>query len=140
MKSTSRHVTGCFQSIVDNERHHGVVLDLPGTKGGDDLGPTALELSLMALSGCISTIWAVVAKNSGITYRKILVEVEADKPDDQPTFTAARAAVSIDSDEEQEKLERTLAKTMRACPVGQLWEKAGIEIGTRVKKVKLVDI
>jgi len=132
MKSTSRHVSQCFQSVVDNDRHHGVVLDLPGAKGGDDLGPTALELAVMALSGCVSTIWAVVARNSNVSYERLTVQVEADKPDDQPTITAARALVTVESSEPAEKLERTLEKTMRACPVGQLYEKAGIPIQTKL--------
>jgi putative redox protein len=126
MKSTSKHVSQCYQSIVDNGRHHGVVLDLPGAKGGDDLGPTALELAVMALSGCVSTIWAVVATNSKVTYDRMLVEVEADKPDDQPTITAVRCVVTVESKEPREKLQRTLDKTMSTCPVGKLYEKAGI--------------
>ncbi|HUI71376.1 MAG TPA: OsmC family protein [Spirochaetia bacterium] len=132
MKSTSKHVSQCYQSIVDNDRHHGVVLDLPGAKGGDDLGPTALELAVMALSGCISTIWAIVATNSQVSYERLVVEVEADKPDEQPTITAARAVVTVDSEEPQEKLQRTLDKTMKACPVGQLYEKAGIQVETKL--------
>jgi len=126
MKSTSKHVSQCYQSIVDNGRHHGVVLDLPGAKGGDDLGPTALELAVMALSGCVSTIWAVAATNSKVAYDRMLVEVEADKPDDQPTITAVRCVVTVESKEPREKLQRTLDKTMSTCPVGKLYEKAGI--------------
>ena len=132
MKSTSKHVSQCYQSIVDNDRHHGVVLDLPGAKGGDDLGPTALELVVMALSGCISTIWAVVATNSKVSYDRLLVVVEADKPDDQPTITAVRCAVTVDSKEPREKLQRTLDKTMNTCPVGKLYEKAGIPMEIRL--------
>ncbi|HUZ18545.1 MAG TPA: OsmC family protein [Spirochaetia bacterium] len=134
MKSTAKLVEGCFQSIVDNGGHHGIVLDLPGAKGGQDVAPTALELAVMALSGCISTIWAVVAKNSGVAYRKFTVDLEADKPDDQVTITAARATVHIDSDETEDKLERTLEKVMRTCPVGQLYEKAGIHVETTIVK------
>ncbi|MGA2479482.1 MAG: OsmC family protein [Spirochaetia bacterium] len=126
MKSTSKHVAKCYQSIVDNDRHHGVVLDLPGAKGGDDLGATALELAVMALSGCISTIWAVVATNSKVSYDRLLVVVDADKPDDQPTITAVRCVVTVDSREPRERLQRTLDKTMNTCPVGKLYEKAGI--------------
>jgi putative redox protein len=140
MKSTSRHVTGCFQSVVDNDRHHGIVLDLPKAKAGDDLGPTALELLPMALAGCISTIFAVVAKNSKVSYKKLIAEVEVDKPDDQPTITSAKAFVQIDSDEEEAKLERTLDKTMRTCPVGLFFEKAGVEIETELKVTKLLDL
>lgn len=135
MKSTAKLVEGCFQSIVDNGGHHGIVLDLPGNKGGQDVAPTALELAVMALSGCISTIWAVVAKNSGVPYHKFTVEVEADKPDDQVTIVAARAVATIESTESEETLERTLDKVMRTCPVGQLYEKAGIKIETKIVRV-----
>ncbi len=134
MKSTAKLVEGCFQSIVDNGGHHGLVLDLPGAKGGQDVAPTALELAVMSLSGCISTIWAVVAKNSGVSYRKFTVEVDADKPDTESTITAARAVVHIESNESLETLERTLDKVMRTCPVGQLYEKAGIKVETEVVK------
>ena len=68
MKSTVRLAEGCYQSIVDNDRHHGLVIDLPDAKSGDDLGPTALELAVMGLSGCISTIWAVVAAKARGSY------------------------------------------------------------------------
>jgi uncharacterized OsmC-like protein len=140
MKITSRHVTGCFQSVVDNGRHHGLVLDLPEAKSGDDVGPTALELSAMALAGCISTIWAVVAKNSNVSYRKMIVELETDKPDNAPTFTGSRAVVKVDSDEDQEKLERILEKTMQACPVGRLFEQAGIETEVKLEKADLLSV
>jgi uncharacterized OsmC-like protein len=130
MKITSRHVTGCFQSVVDNGRNHGVVLDLPEAKSGDNVGATALELAAMALAGCVSTIWAVVAKNSNCSYRKIIVELDIDKPDSAPTFTVGTAHVKVDSVETQEKLERILDKTMEACPVGKLFEAARVEIKT----------
>lgn len=135
MKATARLMEGCFQSIVDNDRHHGIVLDLPQAKEGDDLGPTALELIVMALAGCISTIWAIVAKNSKVSYSKIIVEIDAEKPDNEPTVTSAKAVVSIASEEPDDKLQRTLDKTMKACPVGQLYEKGGIEIKTEIKRL-----
>lgn len=139
MKITSRHVTGCYQSIVDDGRNHGVVLDLPEAKKGDDLGATALELAAMALAGCISTIWAVVANNSNVSYRKMIVELDIDKPDNAPTFTTSKALVKVDSDEDQEKLERILKKTLEACPVGRLFEQAGIETETTLEKTTLLD-
>lgn len=139
MKITSRHVTGCYQSVVDNGRNHGVVLDLPEGKKGDNVGATALELAAMALAGCISTIWAVVAANSKVSYRKIVVELEIDKPDDAPTFTTSKAVVKVDSDEPEDKLQRILAKTMQACPVGRLFEQAGIETDAKIEKANLLD-
>lgn len=140
MKITSRHVTGCYQSVVDNGRNQGVVLDLPEAKKGDDVGATALELAAMALAGCISTIWAVVATNSKCSYRKMIVELDMEKPDDAPTFTRGTAYVKVDSDEDQEKLERILSKTMNACPVGKLFEAANVEIETRLEKTTLLPV
>ena len=135
MRATARLVEGCYQSVVDNDRHHGIVLDLPEAKEGDDLGPTALELAVMGLAGCISTIWAIVAKNSRVSYSKIIVELTAEKPDNEPTITEAKAVVSVASEEDDAKLKRTLDKTMKACPVGQLYEKAGVEIKTEIKRI-----
>ncbi|NBC30315.1 MAG: hypothetical protein GVY29_10035 [Spirochaetes bacterium] len=138
MKVTSRHVTGCMQSIVDNGRHHGIVLDLPEAKSGDDLGPTALELAAMALAGCVSTIWAVVAKNSGVSYRKVIVEIDLDKGDKDATFTSSSGTVKVDSEEDEDKLRRILDKTIQACPVGRLFEQAGLETPLKLEKTELL--
>lgn len=135
MKSTAKLVEGCFQSIVDDGRRHGIVLDLPEAKEGDDLGPTALELAVMALAGCVTTIWAIVAKNSNVSYHKIIVELDADKPDSEPTITSVKAVVKVESDEEEDKLQRCLDKTLKACPVGQLYEKAGVAVETKLEVV-----
>jgi putative redox protein len=70
-----------------------------------------------------------------VGYDKLQVELEADKPDDAPTFTSATAKVYVTSDEPEEKLNRTLDKTMRACPVGRLFEQAGIEIQAEIVRV-----
>jgi uncharacterized OsmC-like protein len=139
MNITSRHASGCYQSIVDDGRHHGIVLDLPQAKAGDDLGPTALELSAMALAGCVSTIWAVVAGKSKCSYRKMIVELNIEKPDSEPTFTSGEIRVRIDSEEDEDKLKRVLDKTMQACPVGRLFEKAGLELPTTIVKEKMLD-
>ncbi len=135
MKSTAKLVEGCFQSIVDDGRRHGIVLDLPEAKEGDDLGPTALELAVMALAGCVTTIWAIVAKNSNVSYHKITVELDADKPDSEPTITSVKAVVKVESDDDEDKLQRCLDKTLKACPVGQLYEKAGVAVETKLEVV-----
>lgn len=136
MKATSEHTHGDYQSVVDNGRQHGLVLDLPPGQKGDDLGPTALELTGMSLAGCISTIWAKVAENSGVPYRKI--EVEMDLSKEKGTIGASEVVVRVDSDEDAGKLERVLDKTMRTCPVGRLFEQAGVEIDTTLVKDSLI--
>jgi uncharacterized OsmC-like protein len=62
------------RSIVDNSRTHSVVCDLPSAQDGNDSGPTALELALMALADCGVTIFSDVCKKSNIELRKALLE------------------------------------------------------------------
>ena len=47
---------------------------------GDDTGPTAVELAVMALADCTATIFAKVAKDSNIEVKDIKVVAEAEKP------------------------------------------------------------
>ena len=62
-KATARWVEN-VRSVVDDSRTHSVVCDLPVAAGGNDSGPTALELALMALADCAVTIFADVCKKS----------------------------------------------------------------------------
>lgn len=128
MKAHAEHSNGDYQSAVHNDRNHSLILDLPPDLNGDDLGPTALELTGMSLAGCISTIWAKVAENSDVRYRRIEVDMDLKKGGD--TITDVNATVRVDSDADRARLERVLAKTMTACPVGRLFEQAGVEIET----------
>jgi uncharacterized OsmC-like protein len=132
VKAKSTLHSGSYQSIVDNGRHHSMVTDLPPDEGGKDFGPSALEVTVMSLAGCISTIWAIIAANSKVAYRDITVEVDAEKPDGEKTITTAKAVVTVHSEDDEKKLERCLDKTMKTCPVGLLFEKAGVEIETEL--------
>jgi len=128
MKTHAEHTSGNYQSVVHNDRQHSLLVDLPPHQDGDDLGPTALELTGMSLAGCISTIWAKVATNSGVSYRQIHVELDLEKGD--TTLTDVDATVRVDSDATRERLERILNKTMAACPVGRLFDQAGVNMDT----------
>jgi hypothetical protein len=48
------------RSVADNSRTHSVVCDLSTMAGGNDIGPTALELAVMALAERAVTIFADV--------------------------------------------------------------------------------
>lgn len=126
MKSTATWKTG-FESVVDNGRGHEVVADLPQAKNGTDKGATALELALMGLSGCISTIYAVVAQKMRLSFTSLEVVCEAEKPDDAPTITKVNTVVNISSEASPEKLQKCLDATLKSCPVGVLYTQAGVE-------------
>jgi uncharacterized OsmC-like protein len=127
MKSTVKW-TKNLQSVVDNGRGHQVLIDMPETKNGDNQGATALELAAMSLAGCIATIFAVVAAKMRIKYTQMEVELDATKTDDDATITKTDYVFKIKTDEPIEKIEKCLKHTMDTCPVGVLFEKAGIPV------------
>jgi putative redox protein len=132
VKAKSKLHSGSYQSILDDGRKHSMVTDLSPDEGGTDFGPSALEVTVMSLAGCITTIWAIIAANSKVEYRDITAEVDASKPSGEKTITTAKAVVTVHSDDDEKKLERCLDKTMKTCPVGLLFEKAGVEIETEL--------
>jgi putative redox protein len=131
MKTKSVLVDG-YQSVINNGRNHSIVTDLPADSDGQDIGATALELSVMSLAGCISTIYKKVADKMRINVSNLEVETEAEKGQD--TISKVKCLVYVSSDASQEKLEKCLDNTMKTCPVGVLYEKAGVEISTELIK------
>jgi len=132
MNVTAEHGSGTFRSVLSNGERHGVVVDLPSEKGGSDLGPTALELTAMSLAGCISTIWAKVATNSRVEYRSVDVDIDLQQGNGPAPFERATATVRVESEADPSKLERVLDKTMNACPVGRLFEEAGVTVEAEI--------
>ena len=82
-KATAKWIEN-VRSVVDNSRTHSVVCDLSTPAGGNDKGPTAIELALMALADCAVTIFADVCKQSKIELTKVEAVAEAEKSPDSP--------------------------------------------------------
>ncbi len=128
MKAFGTLETGTFKSVLKDERGHEVMCDLTEDQGGEDSAPSALELSVLSMAGCITTIWAIVAKNSNIEYSDFRVEVDAHKDNPAGTIGKGQIKAWVTSGEDQSKLDRCFEKTLKVCPVGQLWERAGVDI------------
>jgi uncharacterized OsmC-like protein len=103
--------------VVDNARSHSVVCDVSQASGGGDTGPTALELALMSLAGCAVTIYADVAKKSGVTLSKLEVTTEAEKPADSPKLSGVNMKVHVGGKARKELLEAMWRRTEANCPV-----------------------
>jgi len=127
MKSTSLW-TRQFQSVVDNGRNHSFVIDLPDSKGGINSGPTALELCVMSFSGCVGTIFAMVAQKMHITFEKMEVDVDAQQKDGAATITDVHFTLKIKTIFDTGKVEKCIEHTMNTCPVGVLFRQAGVNI------------
>ncbi len=115
-----------FRSVVDNLRGHSVVLDLPDSSGGGDTGATALELAVMALAGCLSTVFSVACRNRGIPIERFEVRISAEKPDKEQTVTSCRVLAVVSSPASRDRIERAWEGTLRSCPVGELFSRAGV--------------
>lgn len=129
MKSKSVLVDG-YQSVIDNGRNHAVVTDLPDST---DVGASALELSVMSLTGCISTIFKKVASKMRLNVERVEVEMDADKGSD--TIEKVSYTVRVRSDASEDKLNKCLKNTEKSCPVGVLFSRAGVEIEGTLEKV-----
>ena len=112
------------RSIADNSRTHSVVLDLEPAKGGNDTGPTALELALMALADCAVTIAADVAKKSNLTLTKLEAYAEADKSPDSPLISNVSLKVQVAGKARKELLEALWRRTEANCPVFFIFKEA----------------
>ncbi len=105
------------RSKVDNQRTHSVICDLSTPAGGTDSGPTALELSLMALADCGVTIFADVCKKSNIPLSKVEVTAEAEKSPDSPIITGVTMKVNASSSARKELVDAAWRRTEANCPV-----------------------
>lgn len=122
-----------FQSVVDNGRNHSLVIDLPEAKGGVNSGPTALEVCLMGFSGCVGTIFAMVAQKMRLTFDMMEVDVNAEQKNNAPTITDIHFVMTIKTNEDKQKIEKCLNHTLETCPVGVLFKNAGVVITNEIK-------
>jgi uncharacterized OsmC-like protein len=105
------------RSIADNQRTHSVVCDMSTPAGGTDSGPTALELSMMALADCGVTIFADVCKKSNIQPSKVEITIEAEKAADGPTVSGITMKVNVVSKARQALVDAAWRRTEANCPV-----------------------
>lgn len=131
MKSTVKWSKN-LQSVIDNGRGHQVVIDMPEAKNGDNQGATAVELTAMSLAGCIVTIFAIMAEKMRIKFTQLEIELDSAKTDNDATITKNDYVLKIKTDESIEKIEKCLKHTIDTCPVGVLFEKAGIPINGKI--------
>jgi uncharacterized OsmC-like protein len=116
IKATARWIEN-VRSVADNSRTHSVVCDLSTPAGGNDTGPTALELAIMALADCAVTIFADVCKQSKIEFSKVEAVAEAEKSPDSPVLTGVTVKTKVCATARKELLEGAWRRTEANCPV-----------------------
>jgi putative redox protein len=132
LHATAKLVKG-FRIDVDDGRKHAICLDLPIDDDGTDMGPSALELTLMSYVGCYVTIFALTAEKMRITPKDLQVDSEAVKSEDAGTITQVRVDILVLADAPQDRIKRAHELTLKTCPVGILFEKAGVKMEYRLR-------
>ncbi len=90
-------------------------------------------MCVMSLSGCIGTIFAMVAGKMRISFDNLVVELEAEQKDNAPTITHVNYTLTIKTNVEPDKIEKCLELTENTCPVGVLFKQAGVVINHEIK-------
>ena len=115
-----------FQIILDDGESHSTNVDLAPDLG-TGLGPSSLELCVMSHAGCYVTIACLTAKKMRLPLKGLKVSVEAVKSDETGTISEETFDIEYKTDAPQDRVERAHKLTLETCPVGLLFEKAGVK-------------
>ncbi len=110
------------QLKIHNHRGHHIVCDLPKDQGGDNTGPTPLELATMSLAGCAVSIFTDVCKQSKIKLNTLEVSVDAQKQPDTSNLTVVTLKVEVSAEARKQLLEAAWRRTEANCPVLLIYE------------------
>ena len=126
LHATARIIQG-FEITIDNGRSHGIIADQP-TETHPGLGPTPLELCIMSHAGCYATICALTAKRMRLPLKGCEVKIEAVKNQELGTITEETFDIVLNLGASEDRVQRLHELTLKNCPVGILFEKAGVKI------------
>ena len=120
-----------FQILLDDNASHSYVADLAPDLG-TGLGASSLELCVMSHAGCYATIFLLTAKKMRLVIKELKVKIEAIKSDETGTISEETFDINIKANAPQDRIERAHKLTLETCPVGILFEKAGVKITYKV--------
>jgi putative redox protein len=121
-----------FRIDVDDGRSHAMCLDLSRDDDGTDMGPSALELCIMSHAGCYAIIFALTASKMRFLLNDLEVRVEAIKSEEVGTVTEEKFEIIAKIDVPEDRVQRIHKLTLQSCPVGKLFEKAGVKISYHI--------
>jgi putative redox protein len=119
---------GGYETVLEDGRTHSVVVDLPRDEGGGSAGTTALELLVLSAAGCITTIFALVARRRRLEFQGMNVALQAERPKGAPTITRVHGTLRVRTKADLADVETALQQTLRTCPVGVLLAQAGVPV------------
>ena len=122
-----------YRIDVDDGRAHAICLDLEEDSDGTNMGPSALELALMSFAGCYATIFMLTANKMRATIKDLEIKLEAVKSEQAGTITETKFDITTKTDLAEDRVRRLHELTVKGCPVGKIFEKAGVKTTYKVK-------
>jgi uncharacterized OsmC-like protein len=122
-----------YRIDVDDGRAHAICLDLEEDSDGTNMGPSALELALMSFAGCYATIFMLTANKMRATIKDLEIKVEAVKSEQAGTIIETKFDITARTDLAEDRVHRLHELTVKGCPVGKIFEKAGVKTIYNVK-------
>lgn len=114
------------------------IVDEPERLGGSNSGPNPLEYLLGSLSACTSIIAAYVAKEQNFSYTEL--DFSTDGTLDTRGFRGVEGVrtyfqtvtvnLEIQTEEDDEALNRLIASVEKRCPIYNLLKDAGVKVET----------
>ena len=128
---------GGYETQLGDGRGHTVTVDQPVEDGGADRGTSAHELLLLALTGCISTIFHIIAEKRKLAFEGLTVDLKAEKARGAPTIQRVYGTVEIRTNAPPDDVATALRLTVKTCPVGSLFERAHVPVEVEAKVVSV---
>jgi uncharacterized OsmC-like protein len=125
-----------YQIMLDNGRAHSVIADQT-TATSPGLGATPLELCVMGHAGCYATVCQLIAGKMRLSLKGLDVKVDAVKNPEVGTIVEETFDIIFQTDASEEQIQRLHEHTLHNCPVGVLFEKAGVKIAYNLQIVKV---
>jgi putative redox protein len=116
-----------FETQLEDGRGHAVTID----------EPIAHELLLLSLTGCITTIFHIIANKRKLAFEGFTVSLKAERTRGVPTIQRVYGTVEVRTHAPPEEVETILRLTLKTCPVGSLFERAHVPVEVAAKVIPL---
>lgn len=119
------HSENATKTVV-NARNFQMTIDEPQNLGGTNVGANPVEYVLGALSGCLTVVGHLVAKEMGFTLRSMDMEMNGNlnparfmgkSKNERAGFKAIEVKINADADADEETLKKWVQQIEDRCPV-----------------------
>ena len=95
---------------------HEVLIDVPGSMGGKDRGPTPPEFFVASLGSCVAALVANYCDQSGLSAEGLSVDVTFDKVDDPTRLDNVAVEINLPNADVAGR-EKAILRVAEHCPV-----------------------